>query len=188
MSNQEYVSLQMSDVEETSKLAIFDDENPEISMMEQQALEYINLSGAETRVYLRVNDLGKVDDVWEEDNDPLYESPVPVRGQFVPEKMSAALKKWGYESNSKFEINFSRANLLALFNVRLIRIGDVIEIPHNTLVQTQNTEFIDGKIGMADKFRVLDAKDTGNFNYRWLYWTCTVELLTGDITVRPPDA
>lgn len=185
MSDQDYSSINNTEV--TSKLAIYDDLNPHIAYMEKQALEYIFSSGADLKIYLRVNDLGKVDDVWEEDNEPLYDQPVQLRGQFVPEKMSAALNKWGYESNSKFDVNFSRANLLAHFGVRLVRIGDVIEIPHNTLVQTQNTEYIDGRFGLANKFRVLDARDTGNFNYRWLYWTCTVELLTGDITVRPPN-
>lgn len=168
-----------------SKLSIYNDENPEIARMEREAFNYIQQSGAITYIYLRTEDLGKVDPVWEEDADPTYYSAVSVKGQFVPEKMSTALKKWGVDSDTKFEVNYSRAQLLSLFGDRLIRMGDVIQIPHNTLVQTQNTEFIDGQMGLADKFRIIDARDSGNFNYRWLYWTCTVELLTGDITVRP---
>lgn len=187
MGDQEYVSIPNADLGVNSKLAIYDPDDPSIANMERQALQYIDHSGAETKIYIRTNDLGQIDDVWEENANPVYELPVPTKGQFAPEKMSAALNKWGYEANTNFEVNFSRANLLGLFGTRLIRKGDVIEIPHNTLVQTQNTEFVDGRLGCADKFRVLGARDTGNYNYRWLYWTCTVELLTGDITVRPPE-
>lgn len=182
---QEFSSISNTDYDVRNNVAIFDDTNPEIARMEREALEYISISGADTKVYLRVNDLGSVDEVWEEDSQPLYQQFVPVRGQFSPEEMSLALNKWGYESNAKFNVNYSRANLLSLFGVRMIRVGDVIEIPHNTLTQTQNTEYLDGQIGLADKFRVLKATDTGNYNYRWLYWTCTVELLTGNISIRP---
>jgi hypothetical protein len=171
---------------ENSKANISNQTN-EIALMEQQAFDYINQSGVETLIFSRVNDLGNVDPVWEEDSEPIYDQPVPIKGQFVPEEMSTALKKWGVESISKFKVNYSRAQLLDIFGKRLIRSGDVIRIPHNTLVQTQNTEFVDGEFGLADKFRVIDAFDAGNFNFRWLYWVCIVELLTADITVRPPD-
>lgn len=182
---QEFTSLNNPDYDVRNNVAIFDDTNPEIARMEREALEYISISGADTKIYLRVNDLGGVDEVWEEDSQPLYEQPVLVKGQYVPDAMNLALSKWGYESNSSFDINYSRANLSSLFGPRLIRVGDVIEIYHNTLVQTQNTEFLDGNLGLANKFRVLRATDKGNFNYRWLYWSCTVELLTGNISVRP---
>lgn len=187
----EYSSVQnapdhRTDSEKNSS-KLYDPASNEIANMERQAMDYIHSSGAPTCIYLRSNDLLNVDDVWEEDSNPIYERPEIITGQFVPEAMSAALNKWGYEANSQFKINYSRAELLDLFGDRLIRTGDVIAIPHNTLIQTQNTEFIDGVIGLADKFRVISAQDTGNFNYRWLYWTCTVELLTGDITVRPDN-
>jgi hypothetical protein len=187
----EYSSIQnvpdhRSDQEKlSSPLSIFDQNNPEIANMERQALDYIHTSGAWTQVYLRSNALLEVDEVWEEDANPVYDLPKPFKGQFAPEPMSAALNKWGYEANTKFKINYSRAELLDALGNRLIRAGDVIAIPHNTLIQQQNTEFVDGPIGLADKFRVVGAQDIGNYNYRWLYWTCTVELLTGDITVRP---
>lgn len=193
MSNrQEYTSLDSfpsnrSESQVDRSKANISNQDQEIALMERHAFDYIFQSGIDSLIFLRSNDLGNVDAVWEEDNEPIYEQPVPTKGLFAPEKMTTALKKWGIESNTKFEIHYSRANLLDLFGKRLIRKGDVIRIPHNTLVQTQNTEFIDGEFGLADKFRVIDAMDTGNFNYRWLYWTCIVELLTGDITVRPDD-
>ena len=187
----EYSSIQdapdyRSDGEKNS-FSIYDQSSPEIANMERQALDYIHSSGAITQVHLRTNELLGVDDVWEEDANPIYDLPKPFKGQFVPEPMSAALNKWGYEANAKFKINYSRAELLHELGNRLIRAGDVIIVPHNTLIQQQNTEFIDGNIGLANKFRVVGAQDTGNYNYRWLYWTCTVELLTGDITVRPEN-
>jgi hypothetical protein len=184
MRHQDYSSIQNFEVHENSEIALYDESNPEILYMEQEAFQYIKDSGVPVFVYTRVNDLGKIDSVWEEDSDPLYDNPIPVYGQYVPEAMSVVLKKWGVDAQTQFLIHFSRANLLAVFGNRLIRQGDVIEIPHNTLVQTQNTEFIDGPFGCLDKFRVISAKDTGNYNYRWLYWTCTVEVLSSDISVK----
>lgn len=172
---------------DNSSLNVYDPDNPEIAYMEREAYNYIQIAGAPTDIYLRTNDLAQVDEVWEEDNDPIYDPAVQIKGQFVPEEMSLALTKWGVDTKVQFEVHYSRAQLLDVFGNRLIRSGDVITIPHNTLIQTQNTEFIDGQLGLADKFRVIVGKDTGNFNYRWLYWTCTVELLTGNFTVRPEN-
>jgi hypothetical protein len=173
---------------EDSKLSIFDQDSPDIANMEREAFNYIQYSGAPTHIYLRTNDLLQVDDVWEEDSDPIYDCPVTIKGQFVPEKMSLALTKYGVDTKSQFEVHYSRAQLLSHFGNRLIRTGDVVGLPHNTLVQTQNTEFVNGQLGLANKFRVISATDTGNYNYRWLYWTCIVELLTGNFTVRPDNA
>lgn len=183
-SMQQFPDFRSGEQQENSKLSIFNEDNPEIARMEREAFDYIQSSGAITNIYLRAQDLGAVDEVWEEDNNPIYNTPASVKGQFVPDKMSTALIKFGIESNAKFEVNYSRAQLFDLFGSRMIRKGDVIQIPHNTLVQTQNTEFIDGQLGLADKFRIIDAYDVGNYNYHWLYWQCIVELLTGDISVR----
>lgn len=171
---------------DNSKLSIFNgSENPDVAYMEREAFNYIHESGVPTHIYLRTNDIGNVDEVWEEESNPIYDKPIEVRGRFLPEAMSVALNKFGIDNNVKFDIHYSRAELLSLFGVRLVRSGDIIQIPYNTLVQTQNTEFIDGKMGLADHFRVISANDTGNFDFRWLYWTCHVELLTGNYTVRP---
>lgn len=190
---QKYTSLdQATDFrsleEQTNNLsAIYDHENPDIANMEREALTIVNDAGAWLKIYHRTNDLGQVDEVWEEDANPLYLQPVPVKGMFTPDSVATALNKYGVETKVKFDVHFSRANLLYMFGDRLIRQGDVIEVPHNTLIQTQSTEFIGGKNSLIDKFLVNEAKDTGNFNYRWLYWTCTVSNITADITVRPKD-
>jgi hypothetical protein len=191
MIEQDYIHTDLSESEDkllNNKLAIFNPDCPEIGNMEKQAYEYIQLSGAESLVYLRVNDLGVQDEVWEEESKVLYDMPVMVKGQFVPDPLRTSLKKWGVDTDAKFKINYSRAELITRFGVRLIRSGDVIEIPHGSLIQTQNTEYIDGLIGRADKFRVVNAYDAGNYNYStWLYWVCVIELLSGDISIRPQD-
>ena len=33
----------------------------------------------------------------------------------------------------------------------------------------------------------MNATPSGNFRYIWLYFTCQVEILTADITVRPEE-
>jgi len=170
--------------QENSLLSIFDHNNPDIAYMEREALTYIFDAGAWTNVYLRTNDLGQVDPVWEEDSNPIYEQPHKFKGVFAPDSVAISMVKWGLDSSVKFKVSYSRAWLLHTLGDRLIRKGDVIRIPHNTMQQLQNTEYLDGKVNQMDQFRVLEATDTGNFNYRWLYWTCTVEPLTGDISVR----
>lgn len=191
--NQEFSSLDKApdhrseDDQENSLIAVYDHSNPDIANMEREVLNLVNDSGAWTSIYLRTNDLGQVDETWEEDANPLYMQPKKVKGLFQPDSVATALSKYGIDSKVAFKVNYSRAHLLAVFGPRLIRKGDVIQLPHNTLVQTQNTEFLDGKNNLIDKFRVTEATDTGNFNYRWMYWSCTVENVTGDITVRPEE-
>lgn len=170
---------------DNSKLNIYNHQNPDIANMEREADQLIQLSGAPTLIYLRTNDMGQVDDVFDENANPTYCEYTNVKGLFTPESASMVKVKWGIDVDLKFKIHYSRARLLSQIGSRLIRQGDVIAIPHNTLIQTQATEYLEGKDNRLDKFRVVGATDTGNFNYRWLYWTCTVEPLSGDITVRP---
>jgi hypothetical protein len=58
---------------------------------------------------------------------------------------------------------------------RLITVGDVIEIPFNA-----------PKLRGPARFRVLNAYDSGNWQYRWLYYTAVCELLTGDDALQVP--
>ncbi len=188
---QSYTSLQnakdlRSDADKTnSKLAIYDHSNPEIANMEMEALNIINDSGAPTLVFRRTDDIGQTDETYNETPNPIYHQPDIIKGMFKPESVSIVKVKWGIDTDVKFKIHYSRAFLLGLYGSRLIRVGDVIAVPHNTLIQTQSTHFLEGKINRLDKFRVTHANDTGNYNYRWLYWTVDVEPLSGDISVRP---
>jgi hypothetical protein len=169
----------------SSKIAIYDHTNPEIANMEMEALNLVEDSGAPTLVYRRTDDTGQTDETYNETSNPLYLPPNLIKGMFKTQSMSLVKVKWGIDADVKFKIDYSRAYLLGLYGSRLIRTGDVIAIPHNTLIQTQATEFLEGKINRLDKFRVVNAQDTGNFNFRWLYWSCDVEPLSGDIAIRP---
>lgn len=169
----------------TSKIAIYDHSNPEIANMEMEALNLIQDAGAPTLVFRRTDDTGQTDDTYNETSNPTYIQPDLIKGLYKPESMSLAKVKWGIDVNVKMKINYSRAFLLGLYGSRLIRTGDVIAIPHNTLIQTQSTEYLEGKVNRLDKFRVTQGSDTGNFNYRWLYWTVDIEPLSGDIAIRP---
>jgi hypothetical protein len=188
---QAYSSLQdakdnRTDAEKnSSKIAIYDHSNPEIANMEMEALNLVNDSGAPTMVFRRSDDTGQTDETYNETANPIYLPPDIIKGMFKPESVSLLKVKWGVDSDVKFKIHYSRAYLLGLYGSRLIRTGDVISVPHNTLIQTQSTEFLEGKINRLDKFRVTHATDTGNYNYRWLYWTVDVEPLSGDIAIRP---
>lgn len=168
-----------------SSLDIYDHDNPDIANMEKEAAELIQKSGATTLIYLRANDMGAIDDTYDEISQAVFEKPLTIKGLFTPSNASIVKVKYGIDINLKFTISYSRALLLQDIGPRLIRTGDVVQVPHNTLIQTQATEFLDGKVNRLDKFRVISGSDTGNFNYRWLYWTINIEPVTGDITVRP---
>ena len=188
---QAYSSLQnaqdnRTDAEKSSsKIAVYDHTNPEIANMEMEALNIIIDSGAPTLVYRRTDDTGQVNDTYNENPNPLYHPYDIIKGLFKPESISVSKVKWGVDSDVKIKMSYSRAYLLGLYGSRLIRIGDVIAVPHNTLIQTQSNEYLEGKVNRIDKFRVVHAYDTGNFNYRWLYWTCDLEPLSGDVAIRP---
>lgn len=169
----------------SSKLAIYDHTNPEIANMEMEALNLVNDSGAPTLVFRRSDDTGQTDETYNETSNPQYLEHVLIKAMFKPELIVLSKTKWGIDASSKMKLNYSRAYLLGLFGSRLIKVGDVIAIPHNTLIQTQSTEYLEGKVNRLDKFRVTNCYDTGNYNYRWLYWTVEVEPLSGDIAVIP---
>ena len=65
----------------------------------------------------------------------------------------------------------------------MISEGDILLIPHNTMAVTQNTDLRDGPGNLIERFRVINGFDTGNFKYRWLYWSCLCENITGDPTI-----
>jgi hypothetical protein len=59
----------------------------------------------------------------------------------------------------------------------MLRAGDVIQVPYNAA-----TPLLSPK-----NFRITNVTPSGNFRYNWLYLTCQAEVLTADVTVRPPD-
>lgn len=132
--------------------------------------EIINISGAAVKVYPRV-DSESYDQVYEEEPDPIYGAGRPFKAFFVPQPIAAQLTPFGVDAPNQTTVVFSRAHVEKEFGSRMIRIGDVIELPYS------------GAALRPDRYRVLNAFDSGNFRYNWLYWSCQVETLTDDITI-----
>lgn len=173
-----------SDAEQlNSPLQSYDPNNPDLAYAEKQAQEMINLAGAWITVYKRLRNELKKDEVWEEDADPSYGTPIKIKGVFSPSPAEIKLTRWGVDVPNQFDISFSRANVLELFGRNMIAEGDVLVVPTNTLAITQNTDLRDGADNRLDMFRVVKSVDAGSFKYRYLYWLCTVMALTGDRTV-----
>lgn len=162
-----------SDIDRThSSLAIHDPESNDLKTARQLADEVINISGAMLKVFLRT-DNADYDAVWDEDPDPTYWTPLSIKGFFKPNAIEAELERWGVDVKNKVEVTFSHRQLYELVGERMLRPGDVIQIPFNSIpISLKN-------------YRVTNATPTGNFRYNWLYYMCQSELLTADITVRP---
>jgi hypothetical protein len=166
-----------SDTEQrNTPLAVFDHDNPDIMYARRQVEEVINTSGAEVFVYIRTNN-GDYDTVFDEDPDPTYWNKVPLKAYFKPAPLEAELKKWGAEIISKIEIVFSHMQLYKLFGERMLRAGDVIQIPYGAATTATNPK----------NYVVLNGTPSGTYKYVWLYFTCQTQTLSADITVRPPD-
>lgn len=166
-----------TDVEQRhTPIALHNPENHDVRYARLLADEIINVSGAEVTVYVRT-DNADFDSVWDEDPDPTYWNPIKVKGYFKPQPLEYELKKWGGEAINKTEVVFSHRQLHELLGDRMLRSGDVIQLPYNSAMQA-----------LAPKnYRVLNSSPTGNFRYTWLYLTCQAETLTADITVRPEE-
>jgi hypothetical protein len=166
-----------------SPLSIYNHNSPDIAWAERAAEEMINISGAWVTIFPRTAN-AEADDLWEEDADPTYKSGVKLKGYFVPQPVSITLTKWGIDAPNGTTVIFSRAIIFQTFNDRMLRPGDVLEVPHNTLSPVQAPQELGSLGNRMDKFRILNAQDTGNFKYRWLYFSCRVENLTGDETIQ----
>ena len=93
-----------------------------------------------------------------------------------PAQREALFLKWGVDlENNRTEVFFRHRQLYELFNDRMLRTGDVLHLPYNAASVN------------PDYYRIVNATPSGNFRYIWLYFTCQVEVLTADITVRPRE-
>jgi hypothetical protein len=157
-----------------TSLALHDPESNDLKTARQLADEVINVSGALVKVYLRTEN-ADYDQVWDEDPDPSYWTPITIKAFFKPNAIEAELERWGIDVKNKVELTFSHRQLYELVGERMLRNGDVIQIPFNSIPIT------------LKNYRVVNATPAGNFRYNWLYFMCQTELLTADITVRPND-
>lgn len=166
-----------SDVEQrNSPLALHDPDSADVKLARLKAREMINISGAEVTVYTRTEN-ADFDSVWDEDPDPTYWAPFGLKGFFKPQPLEAELKQWGAEVINKTEIVFEHAQVNQLLGERMLRPGDVVQLPYNAAM-----------VALGPKnYRILNATPSGNFRYNWLYLTCQLETLTADITVRPEE-
>lgn len=164
-----------SDIEQrNTPLALHDPDSVEIRLARNLADEVINVSGAELKVFVRTEN-GDFDAVWDEDPDPTYWNPMLIKGIFKPKPIEVELKKWGAEAINKTEVFFTHRQIYNLLGNRMLRTGDVIQVPFNaTPISPKN-------------YRILNATPSGQFRYVWLYLTCTIETLTADISVRPEE-
>jgi hypothetical protein len=153
-------------------LSIHNPESNDLKTVRSLADEVINTSGALVKIFARTEN-ADYDAVWDEDADPSYWMPIDIKGYFKPNAIEAELERWGVDVKNKIEITFSHRELYNLLGERMLRAGDVVQVPYNTI-----------PLGLKN-FRVINATPAGNFRYHWLYFMCQCELLTADITVRP---
>lgn len=164
-----------SDVEQrNSPIQIYNPENADLKLARSLANEQINISGAEIKVYIRTNN-ADYDEVWDEDPDPTYWNPEFMKAYFKPQPIEVELAKWGADTKNKTEVVFSHLQVFDQFGERMLRAGDVVQLPYNAAAISPKN------------FRIINATPSGNFRYHWLYLTCTVETLAADITIRPEE-
>jgi len=115
---------------------------------------------------------------------PVYRPGIDFKAQLKHNPVALELTRWGVDIPLKITVTFARAILIQATGERLIAPGDVIEAPYN--IPRQGQVF---QRGTADepgrlKFRVTTVAHTGNFMHRWLYLTCSTELLEGDPAIQ----
>ena len=146
--------------------------NPDIATAERIVLENLRVSGAWVTVMIRTDD-NKFNATWSEDQSPTYHTGYDFKAFVVPQPPEIMLTKFGHDSPNKLELKFSRAEVLETIGDRLIRIGDIISMPHNSLVIK------------AEKFRAIHVSDEGNYKYRWLYLNVIAENINKDESFMP---
>lgn len=154
-------------------IALHDDESADIKQARRMADEMINVCGGEVVVYVRT-DNADYDAVWDEDPDPTYWNPINIKAYFKPQPLQAELAKWGVDTINRTEVVFSHLQIFQRLGKRMLRAGDVLQLPYNTTNGLTN-------------FRIINATPSGNFRFIWLYLTCQVETLTADVTVRTQE-
>jgi len=164
--------------QEFSPLALYNHDKPDIAYAERMAAELVNLSGAWTTIFLKEpkNDTEEAE-VWDEDADPIYRDGIGTKAYLKPDTISLELTRWGIDVPLKLTIVFHRATLIDKLGSRLLVPGDVIRVPYNAaraLLSPEKKPF---------DFRIMNVFDSGNFQYRWLYYTAVTELITGDEAV-----
>jgi hypothetical protein len=164
-----------------SSLSVYNHDNPDIAYAERLSEEIINVSGAWVMIFKRRRNEG--DEVWDEDADPTYKRGKRMKGYFVPEPAEISVTRWGVDVENQTTIVFSRAVILREFGNLMVGEGDLIVVPHNSLIGTQFTDMRSGTNNRMDTYRVIKSGDTINFKYRWIYWSCLCQNIIDDKTI-----
>lgn len=169
-----------SDTEQDEPLlGIHNPDSQDLATAARMAREMSRNTGAKLQVYART-DNADFDQARDEDPDPTYHLPVPMRGYFKPQPMEFELKRWGVDAVNKTEVVFCASDLRERWGERMLRTGDVIVLPYNSPAGNPGG----GGTLNPTQYRVVNGSPSGNYRYHWLYFTCTVESLTADVTVR----
>lgn len=161
------VDFRSDEFKMNSPMSMYNHNNPDIAAAERLALEQLRISGAWVTVMIRTDD-NKFDKTWNEDADPTYYESHDFKALFAPPPPEVTLTKFGIDAPTKFEITFSRAELLEVYGKRLLRPGDIIVVPYNSLI-------IPGSKNGNMHTRITHAQDSGSFRFRWIYLKCNVE-------------
>lgn len=157
-------------------LSVYNHAKPDLAAAERLAEEAINISGAIVTLYIKEPyiDQDGLETPWDEDADPIYRPGINLKAWFKVDSLNIEQTRWGVDSPLQVTVVFARAVLAKEVGLeRLITVGDVVELPYNA-----------PKLKGPARFRVLNAFDSGMWQYRWLYYTATCELLTGDAALR----
>jgi len=164
-----------SDIEQSNPLFHASDiDSADIGMVRQITREMIQVNGAAVKIHPRTDNADH-DKVFDEDADPTYWPPIDLKAFFVPQPLEYELTLWGVDaSNNKTEIVFALDEVVEKLPNRLLRSGDLIEVPYNSQSQ-QKPKY----------YAVDNAQEAGNFRYIWLYMKCQATLLLGEVNLRP---
>ena len=163
-----------SDVEQNNPLfQVHDQDSADVATAKRIAREMIHVNGANLLIHRRTDNMDH-DKVFDEDSNPTYWKPIPLKGFFAPQPLEYELTLWGVDTNNKTKVAFVLDEVMEVSPTRLFRSGDLIELPYNSQSQ-QKPKY----------YAVDNAQETGNFRYNWLYLTCQVTLIVGDVNLRP---
>lgn len=151
----------------------FDPRSRDLVTAHKMAYEFIYVAGAVVEIFART-DNADVDKVWGEDPDPTYWPGVVRKGFFQQKPLELALKQWSLEASITLVIDFSKDDMVRHFGQRMLRSGDVILVPYNSI----------GNI-TPKYFSVENASPSNPYRYDMLYLTCTCQNISGDITINP---
>lgn len=152
---------------------VFNPESSDLEYVQKRARELIAVSGADVQLHCRTEN-NDFDPVLMEDPDPTYRNGIPFQAYWPPQPLEHELTLWGVDADNPATIVFHRLDVYDKVGERLIRPGDLIAVPFNSLSHSK-----------PRYYQVTNAQEFGNFRYTWLYIKCDAKLLMGDINIYP---